>query len=765
MKTRIPWLGTLFACLLVLASPALALQCDLVVEDEANLLKGGLVSVEAAATQLENLGASVRVRTFNTFGDAGNLDRYVDTIRRSCPSWQATDGGVKNNLVVIAVEVAHREIGYYYGSLWKSALDRWWQRIKDDTIRPRLRDADFTRAFTDGLQATIRRIEADQEALRAPPPPVVQGPTIVREAADLSGLWSVLGWLLVIGAIGSGVFFVMAFLQKKARDGEARRKAQAGAKGSRMLCSNAVRELSEKIIIAKARVNTFAQEVSESDSKTLTDSMAVLVAECEGFATDYSRLAGLSVNDPGVDGLTASEYERISAVFSAFSEKIGPIDRRINEFDTKIDKARTVARETPQKITDAETAIASANGVIAKVVEAGFMVTSMTAQVAQANEHLAASRRALAKRSFVDALALALQSGATALDAELAAQALPDMRNNLDTGANGLDLKIRQTEQQVEETRTVFERIAREYAEVSWHSIAGNGSECQKNLLKAKDALKKARTAASMKNQEWDVARESLKTATNLTSSAQVLLQAIVSLAKALDEAREKAPSEIDAAHTDITKARAYLRAHTLDVDKKGLEARLSNAEDDLQAARRGLSETQPDYLKVVKRALAANHAADEILAAATEQHETMQRKRRNLASQLEEARRSVRVAENYIASHRGDTGKKAIELVENAVLTLKEVERASTIDEQIRLAVKADEYADLALEKAKSKVAENERRRQRSEESGYDTVIVGPSSRSSPSHSSGGSFGGSFGGGSSSFGSSGGFGGGSSKW
>src|SRR3989344_8601069 len=186
--------AALVVALLFFAMPfaAFAYNCDSLVVDGARVFGDETGRVEAAAEKLRDLGVHIRVHTVSSFGNFGNLDNYEIAVEKSCLSWRAGDG-TKNNLIVLMLEVEHREIGLWYGDLWKPALDKEWQAIKDRVIMPRLRDGDFAGAFERGLADIARHVEKQLN------PPVVAEAgsghvTIIEsEPIDLSGLWVVLG--------------------------------------------------------------------------------------------------------------------------------------------------------------------------------------------------------------------------------------------------------------------------------------------------------------------------------------------------------------------------------------------------------------------------------------------------------------------------------------------------------------------------------------------------------------------------------------------
>jgi hypothetical protein len=134
--------------------------CDQIVIDEAGVFANGADSVQNAANQLIRSGADVRVRTIQTYGNAGNLDRYEAQLEQQCLSWTDTSRNRKNNLVVILVAIQERQTGIYYGSQWEKALENKWTQIQSEIMNPRFVQGDFAGGVIDGIQEINRLIQS-----------------------------------------------------------------------------------------------------------------------------------------------------------------------------------------------------------------------------------------------------------------------------------------------------------------------------------------------------------------------------------------------------------------------------------------------------------------------------------------------------------------------------------------------------------------------------------------------------------------------------
>lgn len=132
-----------------------AQSCDALVVDESGVLQGRTQEIEAAARDLQSIGAEVRVRTYTTIGASGTLDTFVKQLESQCPSWQSPTGR-KSNLLVFVHSKQERAAGIFSGITWKEPVDNNYARILADHMRPHFRQNDYAGAFTAGISETHR---------------------------------------------------------------------------------------------------------------------------------------------------------------------------------------------------------------------------------------------------------------------------------------------------------------------------------------------------------------------------------------------------------------------------------------------------------------------------------------------------------------------------------------------------------------------------------------------------------------------------------
>ncbi len=267
--------GWVFAILLF-AVPARAQDCDNVVADYSGSLKSGDAErIQAAAQPLIAQGGDLRVRIIGT---TTNLDMDEKNIERSCLSWQSPNHGRKSSLIVLMVSPLSHKMGIYFGSAFDHALADHWNRIKTDYMGPHFKTGDWAGGFVAVEQQITSRIKAAKD--EAVHPATI---TTVNQAEDLSGLWIVLKWSLFLAFLVVGMYFALAWWNK-------RRKAQ-----------QELREAQQLAITTKACAADLLNKANSAKTATLDRALE-----------EFARLDGSLRNDPNADDLTIEEYHVIA---------------------------------------------------------------------------------------------------------------------------------------------------------------------------------------------------------------------------------------------------------------------------------------------------------------------------------------------------------------------------------------------------------------------------------------------------------------------
>lgn len=305
-------------------------RCNDLVVDEAGVL-GGDPKLTASAHDLVNQGADVKVRTVRDMGTP-TLDVYEKQMEQSCPSWQSPDGGRKNNLLVFLVATQNRKVGMYYGSQWRPALDNQWPRIQSEFMAPRFRDKDFAGGLTAGIEQAKQLIYVHAHVQTASGPVVVNtGPP-----TDYSGLWRVLGWLVVIVfVLGTGIGVYVVIGHRKESEDEVK-GAQQDAVLARQRAADALNRVSAKLAellprypSTLAKANGWFDQVSEN----------------------YNELRTSGVSDPGQEGLTLKQYRAIASAYRDIADSLQGIEGQIQQaiYGKDGESKRAAVRKTPPK--------------------------------------------------------------------------------------------------------------------------------------------------------------------------------------------------------------------------------------------------------------------------------------------------------------------------------------------------------------------------------------------------------------------------------
>ena len=769
--------------LLFVSGPAFSFDCNAVVNDDAGIFNGNTKPIIDAANALD--GAVVRVIT-TPADSTGNLDNFVLGKVKACTSMQDTQQGVRGNLVVLAISMSPKEVGAYFGDQWKKAFGNTGSTQVQNDMKPYFRSGDFTGGFVAGLKAVRQMMAA---ALT--PPQTSTGPTTIINQAPSDNSW--LFWALALIAIGVALFFGIKIFGSASRVNEARRTAQLKAQSQRNLCSNSINGLSD-LTVLEARVNAAASAATSEDAAGYKKELATIKAARDSAQADFSSFGQNPAMNPDQPGLSAQEYDEMAGQYGRLASTLKKVEDRKTALDTSLEDAEKAGREAPQKISAAQSAIDAARKGGEGSKAAGFMTAAVDSTLEEAGTLLSQANDFLKNKRAAAAGTTADKAANKANDALKIAQSLPKRKAATTSSLTALSSAIENAKADAAQTRKTFRDIEDNYVDTSWKDIAGNGTEGEKRIMAAEQALKDAGEAAGMNVQDWDHADDLIGKANNVLTDASALFKAIGDRFLGLKDAQAKAPAEIDAAEADIEKASAYITQFGADIDQSHVDA-LKKASSLLDSAKAELKKKKPDYIAAVKTALSANHAADDILAEAQSEHEAMERKRRQLSSLMDEAVRSINAADSYIRIHSHDVGHKAKELLDDANASYAQANRAGDLDKKLKYAGMADKSADGALAKAKDDVEEEEariRERNHARESARSSndfatgVVVGSvlnsggsrhdnwgssssssSSSSTPSFGSSSDFGGggSLGGSSSNFGGGGSLGGGSSGW
>ena len=216
-----------------------------------------------------------------------------------------------------------------------------------------------------------------------------------------------------------------------------------------------------------------------------------------------------------------------------------------------------------------------------------------------------------------------------------------------------------------------------------------------------------------------------------------------MALKKNLDECKKIAQSEVDAAETDITRAKEYINEHDKDVADSLWSDVCVVGENLLRLVKTELAKEKPNYIMIVKVAKEANGTADTILESAKTEYETAEKLRRDIKSTRIEAMASISKAKEYIDDHGNDVSRTAKEHLERAHAALANASGENELQSKAQLQdlKTADSEADKEYDRAKKDFSNAEDERDRERRRATDLAISSARRRNS-SYSSSSSWG-----------------------
>ncbi|MGQ9926080.1 MAG: hypothetical protein ACUVS4_04330 [Chloroflexaceae bacterium] len=234
--------------------------------------------------------------------------------------------------------------------------------------------------------------------------------------------------------------------------------------------------------------------------------------------------------------------------------------------------------------------------------------------------------------------------------------------------------------ERIAEGRRVFD-IVDEFAESAWSDIRGNGSEAQAAADRAHEHWVRARAANTMQAQQFLFAQEQLDAAEQELAFVDQLIEAIIERLKALEEARDAARALLAEAERSIAAGEEFVCAHDPDVGKVP-EAQLREAAAQLVIARAEAQQEKPDWLRLAAAASAADRLADEALARARSEAETMQKLRQQADRFQPIIAGEVNKIARFVNVHDADITPASIAALKNL---LQRFEQAQALDARAR--------------------------------------------------------------------------------
>jgi hypothetical protein len=728
-------------------APAFA-QGTVIVEDNTGDLK--VSQVEQAANKLANKGATVVLVVAEEVGSDPRL-----YFRSVLEKHRIRTDPLDPSVIGIVIAYDRRNTYMYYGANWTSALQNNYTTIINDHINPQMAKGDPTEGLIQGLNNTVS---------------VIDNPRSVGGGDDGFLAWCF--GIPVIGGLAYWIAssvrkrnetkrVLKAAIEN--RDQARRHAGVAIADLSQALAASREKAQFDKISYADSDVRQLSewQKTAEKAFIAIQERFDhiddALLQKSEPTPDDYNAIAEEYIQlatevPPAREVLSKAEERRLELdklnaqapgdvgsakkALADVVENFGGLSEEGARADVISEQARNLVEQAEALLNERR-----AGDAINVAQAASAILTAILAVYARYNdirEGISTGRAAaqkvvsqgyqiergmqafqLAEDRTREALKALEQSPESALEQlDLAEKArvegvargggMPALHKTNDERIAKLDQEGKQLSDYLAEGRRTFD-IVDEFAESTWQDIRGNGSEAEAAASRALKAWQQAKTRNTMETQDFYGAQQDLDYTEQQMAEARNLIDIIIQRLKDLEAARASARSEIEMAQKDIDAGWAFIRANDPDI---GLvpEDYLQRAGSLLDEANAEIAKERPDWLMIVKQALQANQLADQALADARSEVETMNKVRNEVKDAQQHAAAEVQKVVQYVSLHKDELPDSAHELVsglqtkvQNAYKSLQSAERLEDSQRLTTLRKATEQY--LALREQSDKV------------------------------------------------------------
>jgi uncharacterized membrane protein YgcG len=219
------------------------------------------------------------------------------------------------------------------------------------------------------------------------------------------------------------------------------------------------------------------------------------------------------------------------------------------------------------------------------------------------------------------------------------------------------------------------------YAPTSWASVKGNAEEADKRGHFAETQVAAGKAALAATPPDSAGAARAARSAQEAVAQANQLLDAIVQLAAALEDARSKIKDELAAADADIAAAKKALAATAPNTPLGTTAADLAKADDLLRSTRQAGTAAAPDPISALKAIQSAHASADQVLSGI---REASSQQGRDAAAYLiahQSATASISQAQTFVDARSNGVGRVARTRLAEAQRHLGQAEALAATD------------------------------------------------------------------------------------
>jgi uncharacterized membrane protein YgcG len=198
------------------------------------------------------------------------------------------------------------------------------------------------------------------------------------------------------------------------------------------------------------------------------------------------------------------------------------------------------------------------------------------------------------------------------------------------------------------------------YQPSSWASVKGNAEEADKRGHFAEAQIEAGKAALAATPPDKPAAAHAARAAQEAVAQANGLLDAVVQLAAAMDQARGQIKDEWAAAMADVAAARAAVQASAASLRNDSTAANLARAEAQLKSAGTGPNAATPDPIAALKAVQAAHASADQVLTDIRDASSQQARNQAAFQTARASAAASVDQAQAFIGARSNGVGASA---------------------------------------------------------------------------------------------------------
>jgi hypothetical protein len=748
-------------------------ECNALVLDPGHHVDAAKVT--KAARRVQDQAADIRVRVLDSVPD-GNLDAYVRSMTKRCGTWQGAHGGVKNNLVVMALDVGDRRTGLYYGDTFDSILDHEWTGIQAEAMNPRFKAGDFTGGLVAGLTRVAHFVDPTYDPTPARDqnggsPQGNGGPgsgpiTFADSPGSTGGATSgggvVLLVLLLIGALAGAVFGAVFGRRRHL----AKVAARANAATARGEMTDAFVALDESSELAAARVQALPA-VTDSLVQAARDLGHQATAAAGAATAEYLTVEEAN-RETAIAAMKTAQAAAAAQTMIAVHDQLIAAAKAWEAATAKVDELEQLRIELPAQMDTVEDLIAKTRGLFGQREAAGFHTAAFATAVDGYATESAAVREMLARMRFGDADGRADAVLAAARATHARVEDLPALAARLVAHVAGLRAMASAADSNLTGARQIAEQLSVRYQSECTKGVDEALAAAAEAIAGVRAAAEETETACAMSSQRFADAETAVSRGDGLVAKATEAIAVPAARKSNLEELTDRLRTRLAAMQTSRADLAAKIAANTGAVafletvpDTAALAARLAGLADDVAATRPALYSARGDIDLAEMALLAAHQSVDAVVALFDEAEK-----------RVKEA--GAAVADAQSESGRMHAGSRSRDLADQAAAELDATTSASTLEQVI-------EHADAAIELAKDAVdAAQDARRRHQQNSGFGVGLGtgtalgiglggglgGNNDGGGFGGLGGGGGGGDLGGGSSGFGGGGGdMGGGSSSW